>query len=246
MKCLILAAGYATRLYPLTLNEPKPLLPVGGRPILDWLMDDLSGIIDDFIVVTNHRFFSRFTEWADARPQQITVLDDGSKNNGTRLGAVRDIQYAVDARQIRDDLLVAAGDNLLDFSLHGFIRYFEKKKTTCVMRYWENDREKLQKTGVLTADENDRILEMREKPIEPQTHWASPPFYIYRSDDLCYVKEAIDTGCPTDAPGSLIGWLIHKVPVHAFLMPGQRYDIGDLNSYQNAQKEYRGIAGRSG
>ena len=239
MKCVILAAGYATRLYPLTKNFPKPLLKVGGKPILDWLIDDIdsSGLVDEFIVISNHRFAHIFEEWA-AGKASVTVLDDGTSSNETRLGAVRDIQFAIDQLKLDDDLLVMAGDNLLDFSLVRFIEYAREKGTSCVMRYYEPSVERLHKTGVATIDENDLILQMEEKPAEPKSHWCCPPFYFYRRSDVPLVKVGIDSGCGVDAPGSFIAWLATQTPVHAFEMPGTRFDIGSLDSYEEAKRKY--------
>ena len=133
MKCLILAAGYATRLYPLTENYPKPLLKVGSKTILDWLIDDIdsSGRVDGFVVISNHRFAHVFEDWA---PAGVTVVDDGTSSNETRLGAVCDIQFAIDRLALDEDLLVIAGDNVLDFSLCRFIDYAQSKGTSCIMR----------------------------------------------------------------------------------------------------------------
>ena len=243
MKCLILAAGYATRLYPLTENFPKPLLTVGSKSILDWLLEDIdkSGVVDQYIVISNHKFAHHFQTWADGHPLPITVLDDGTESNETRLGAVRDVQFAIDALALHDDLLVIAGDNLLDFSLTDFIAYQREKQTTCVMRYYEPSTEKLRKTGVAVVDEDDRILSMEEKPAEPKSHWCTPPFYIYKASDVGLVKVGIDSGCGVDAPGSFIAWLSGQTVVHAWEMPGQRYDIGNLASYEEVQKTYQGI-----
>jgi len=243
MKCLILAAGYATRLYPLTENFPKPLLTVGDKTILDWLLEDIdrSGAVDEYIVISNHKFARNFREWAARSPLPVTVLDDGTENNETRLGAVKDIQFAVDALGLRDDLLVIAGDNLLDFSLTGFIAYQREKQTTCVMRYWEESEAKLRKTGVAVVDENDLILDMQEKPAQPRSHWCTPPFYIYKASDVGLVRAGIASGCGVDAPGSFIAWLSGQTAVHAFAMPGRRYDIGNLASYEEVQRTYRGI-----
>ena len=241
MKCVILAAGYATRLYPLTENFPKPLLEVQGKPILDWLIEDIGEAVDEFIVISNHRFAEIFREWAAKRPEKIIVLDDGTSTNETRLGAVKDVQFAIESLGLQDDLLVIAGDNLLDFSLQSFIDYFKAKETTVIMRYYEPSVEKLHKTGVALVDETDRIIAMEEKPAEPKSHWCTPPFYIYRACDVPLVKKGIDAGCGTDAPGSFIAWLCTQTPVHAFEMPGKRYDIGNLASYEEVQKNYRGI-----
>ena len=154
---------------------------------------------------------------------------------------MRDIQFAIDALKLDDDLLVMAGDNLLDFSLKHFVRYAMEKQTTCVMRYFEHDEKRLLKTGVLTIDDQDLVLAMTEKSPTPATHWACPAFYYYRRKDISRVGEAIAEGCAVDAPGSLVAWLCQRTPVHAMEMPGRRYDIGNLASYQEVQQNYKGI-----
>ena len=134
-----------------------------------------------------------------------------------------------------------AGDNLLDFSLTKFVAYAQSKKASCVMRYYEPDRTKLLKTGVVTVDENDQILRMTEKSPTPETNWCCPPFYYYTREDARLVEKGIADGCGTDAPGSYIAWLCTQVPVYAMEMPGSRYDIGNLESYEMVQKIYKGI-----
>ena len=243
MKCLILAAGYATRLYPLTENFPKPLLKVGDKTILDWLVDDIDtlGVVDEYVVVSNHKFSHYFEEWAKNKEQKVTVVDDMTSTNETRLGAVKDIKYAIDVLSIDDDMLVIAGDNVLDFSLTRFIDYAEKKNTSCIMRYFEATEKKLQKCGVVSIDENDLITDMEEKTEHPKSNWCCPPFYYYTKKDAKLVKTGIESGCGIDAPGSYIAWLCTQTKVHAMEMPGKRYDIGNLESYENVQKEYKGI-----
>lgn len=243
MKCLILAAGYATRLYPLTENFPKPLLKVGEKPILDWLIDDIDtlGLVDEYVVISNHKFAHHFDAWAKEKPQKITVVDDGTESNETRLGAVKDIQFAVDTLGLEDEMLVIAGDNVLDFSLTKFISYAKEKGTSCIMRYYEESEEKLKKCGVVTVDDSDAVLDMTEKPEQPASHWCCPPFYFYTRDDAKLVEQGIAAGCGTDAPGSYVAWLCKQTKVHAMEMPGSRYDIGNLESYEKVQKEYKGI-----
>ena len=243
MKCLILAAGYATRLYPLTENFPKPLLKVGDKTILDWLIDDiaLSGTVDEFIVISNHKFAGHFRQWAGSHKHRITVVDDGTSTNETRLGAVCDIKFAIDALGLDDDMLVIAGDNVLDFSLVRFIDYARAKGTSCIMRYFEPDEKRLHKSGIVEIDDSDRILSMEEKPAEPRSHWCCPPFYYYTREDARLVGEGIAAGCGTDAPGSYIAWLSGRTTVHAMEMPGSRYDIGSLDSYKMVCAIYKGI-----
>ena len=230
-------------MYPLTENFPKPLLAVGDKTILDWLVDDIDtmGVVDEYIVISNHKYAHHFNAWAATKVQRITVIDDGTDSNETRLGAVRDIQFAIDQLKLDDDLLIIAGDNVLDFSLASFMVYARAKGTSCVMRYCEADHQKLQRCGVALTDENDLILSMEEKPANPKSHWVTPPFYFFTKKDAQLVKAGIEQGCGTDAPGSYIAWLCTQSPVHAMIMPGSRYDIGTLESYRKVQQTYCGI-----
>ena len=268
MKCIVLAAGYATRLYPITKNFPKPLLLVGEKTVLDWLVDDIaaSDAVDEFVIISNHRFFKYFDIWAKAKEQEwkaaaapsvcsepegavlpcgsavaskkITVVDDGTLHNDTRLGAVKDIIFAVNARKIDDDCLIIAGDNLLDFSFRSFIDYAISRNASCVMRYYEPEFPKISKSGCLVIDENEKVLEMQEKPPVPKSHWCCPPFYYYKRADIARISEAIADGCGTDAPGSYVAWLCKRAAVYAFEMPGKRYDIGDVESYNRVNEEF--------
>ena len=249
--CLILAAGYATRMYPLCENFPKPLLEVGSpsvghKTILGWLVDDVheSCGIGDFVLVSNHRFLDHFTSWTESKKKDagisITVLDDGSTSNDNRLGAVKDIEFAIESLGLSSDLLVLAGDNVLDFSFKGFVSYARSKGTTCIMRYHEPNTERLYKCGVVEIDADDRILSMEEKPAEPKSHWCCPPFYYYRKEDLPLVSKGIAEGCGTDAPGSFIAWLCTQTTVHAWEMPAARHDIGSLETYKEACRIYEG------
>jgi glucose-1-phosphate thymidylyltransferase len=245
MTSLILAAGYATRLYPLTENFPKPLLEVGGKSVLDWVMEDIDAIdqIERHVVVSNSRYLPHFKEWKEksSYSKDIILLDDGSTENENRLGAVKDILFAIEEVGLDEDLLVLAADNLLDFSFKGFVDYFGHKQATCIMRHHEPSIQRLQRTGVITIDESERVLMMEEKPTEPKSHWAVPPFYVYKREDISLLKEAIEEGCNTDAPGSFITWLSQKRPVYAYLMEGKRWDIGNLESYDRVKKEYPGM-----
>ncbi len=233
MIAILLCAGYATRLYPITENFPKPLLKIGSRPILNHLVADLSrgGFISKYVLVSNHKFVDFFTSWASQRKEDILVLDDGSTQNENRLGAVKDIQFAIEEGLIDDDVLVLAGDNLLDFSLNSFIHIFKRKKECCVMTHYEPNIEKLQKTGVIEIDTQKRILSMEEKPKLPKSHWAVPPFYIFDKKSLSKISEGIFKGCKVDAPGDFLSWLCQQTPVYAYTMPGRRFDIGTVGDY---------------
>lgn len=245
MKCIILAAGYATRLYPLTEHFPKPLLSVGKKSILDWLVDDLveHTDINEFIVISNHKFANQFEEWKGSkkqiRPYRISIIDDGTSTNESRLGAVKDIQLAIESQDVPDDVLVMAGDNILDFSLSDFVKFALKKNTSCVMCHEENDLKKQQKTAIVTVDSNACITSYEEKPQVPKGNLAVPPFYYYKKADVCRISEALEDGCGFDAPGSFAAWLSKKTPMHAYRMEGKRYDIGDLTSYEHVKTVFK-------
>ena len=243
MKCLILAAGYATRLYPLTKDFPKPLLKVKGKAILDWLIDDIDGSkdIDEYILISNHKFYDHFLSWSKGRKEKIMVLDDGTKTNEGRLGALRDIEYAVREANIHDDVLIIAGDNLLDFSLGKFIDYAKKKGASAIMRYLEPDKKKLLSCATLIVDGDDLVAMMEEKSPSPKSSWCAPPFYYCRQEDLLRINEAILDGVNVDAPGSFAAWLSSKSKVYAMKMPGCRYDIGDIASYEEVEGIYKGV-----
>lgn len=244
MKSIILAAGYATRLYPLTENFPKPLLSIGKSTILDRLLSDIDGIEDvsEHIIISNHKFIKHFEEWKakSSYKKTIKILDDGSTANENRLGAVKDLLFAIETLDIDEDILVLAGDNVLDFSLVDFVRYQKEKKSSVIMRHFEGELKKLQKTGVATIDENEKVLAMQEKPVNPASNWAVPPFYIYKSSDISVLKQLVESGaCATDAPGDFIASFCKKGTVYAWQMTGKRYDIGDMASYKAVQELYR-------
>ena len=210
---------------------------------MDWLVDDIdtSGLVDQYIVVSNHKFVHHFEKWAAGKKQNITVLDDRTSTNETRLGAVKDIQFAIDELELDDNLLIIAGDNVLDFSLVKFIQYAQEKKTSCIMRYCEPELKRLQKSGVLVVENDGLVINMQEKPMEPKSTWCCPPFYFIVKKDVPMVKKGIEEGCWTDAPGSFIAWLYKKVRVYAMRMPGKRFDIGTLESYKQIKATYGGI-----
>jgi glucose-1-phosphate thymidylyltransferase len=242
MKTIVLAAGYATRLYPLTENFPKPLLSIGKNTILGRLLDDIDRIPDvtEHIIVTNAKFAMMFESWAELRKSKrgakpITVLSDGTTTNETRLGAVRDLILAIETYNIDEDIMVLAADNILDFSLGEFVDEFNFTKTSMVMCYYETEIYKLQRTGVIVIDDERRVMLMQEKPEVPMSHWAVPPFYIYHKADLPLIRTSIENGCGFDAPGNLAHYLVDNSVVHAWRMMGKRFDIGSLDTYEEAK-----------
>lgn len=246
MKNIVIAAGYATRLGELTKNFPKPLLKIGENTILGRMLDDIDQIpdIDEHIIITNHKFAPVFHEWAARQHYQkpLRIVDDGTETNETRLGAVCDLLLAIngsaDSAPIDDDLLVVAADNLLFFSFREFVDFAKEKQTSCIMCHEQPSVEKLQRTGVVELDDNQRVLGMEEKPQQPKSHWAVPPFYIYLKKDIPLVRHSVENGCGKDAPGNLAHYMVEHTTMHAWRMTAGRFDIGSLDTYYEAQKLY--------
>lgn len=240
MKNIVIAAGYATRLGELTRNFPKPLLEIGSSTILGRMLDDIDRIpdIDEHIIITNHRFAPVFEDWAarQSYTKPLTVIDDGTSTNETRLGAVCDLLFAMERLKIDDDMLVVAADNILMFSFQEFVDFAKGKGTSCIMCHEQPSIERLQRTGVVVLDEDFRVLDMEEKPREPKSHWAVPPFYIYMKKDLPLVRHSVENGCGKDAPGNLAHYMVDNTVMHAWPMSAGRFDIGSLDSYEEAKQ----------
>ncbi len=271
MKNIVIAAGYATRLGELTKNFPKPLLKIGNNTILGRMLDDIDKIpeIYEHVIITNHKFASIFEEWIKTPfgspclggkldgvggkyQKPITIVDDGTETNETRLGAVCDLLLAINGEgtivtnnsslntnhYINDDLLVVAADNLLFFSFQEFVDFAKGKQTSCIMCHEQPSIEKLQRTGVVELDENNKVLGMEEKPQIPKSHWAVPPFYIYFKKDLELVRHSVENGCGKDAPGNLAHYMVEHTMMHAWPMSAGRFDIGSLDTYYQAVEKY--------
>lgn len=239
MKCIILAAGYATRLYPLTKNMPKPLLKVAGVSILDRIVHKIEPVkeIDEIILVSNHKFFLNFMRWSLSYKgaKKVTVLDDGTTSNENRLGAIKDIEFAVKQQAIHDDVMVLAGDNLFEFELTDFVDFFHEKKTDCITSHIIKNLERIKRTGVAELNQDGKLISFEEKPNEPKSNYAVPPFYIYRQSTIALIKEFLEEGNSGDAPGMYLSWLLKRKSIHAFLFEGDRYDIGTLKSYEEVE-----------
>ena len=242
MKNIVIAAGYATRLGELTKNFPKPLLMIGENTILGRMLDDIDRIpeIDEHIIITNHKFAGIFRKWAKdlhySKP--ITIVDDGTETNEMRLGAVCDLLFAMDKLAIDDDMLVVAADNLLFFSFQEFVDFARAKGTSCIMCHEQPSIEKLQRTGVVELDADNKVLGMEEKPQVPKSHWAVPPFYIYLKKDLELVRHSVENGCGKDAPGNLAHYMVEHTVLHAWKMSAGRFDIGSLDTYYEAVERF--------
>lgn len=238
MNALVLAAGYATRLYPLTRDCPKALLPIGGRPIIDYLLDDLETLpgMTHIYVVTNHRFIGRFQEWADAHPggKRLVLLDDGSHTPDDRRGAIGDIAWAIEHAGLRQRLLVVASDNLLPFRLRELVCFSESKGSDCITCYHAGNPERLRRTGIIARGDDGRVLRFEEKPLHPWSDLAVPPVYLYTPHTLPLFEEYLRAGCDPDSPGRFVPWLLERRPVFAYLFSGEPQDIGTPESYAEA------------
>jgi glucose-1-phosphate thymidylyltransferase len=245
VKAIVLAAGYATRLRPLTDEVPKPLLPVGGRPMIEWILDRLADVdeVDGVHVVTNSRYADVFRVWAD--PRDVAVHDDGTTTNEDRLGAIGDIQFAIDAAGLGgDDLLAIAGDNLFDFSLRDMVSWWRGKGTASAVAVYDvGDPELAKQFGVVALDEDERVAAFVEKPEEPPSTLAATATYIYHRDHVPLVARYLAEGNPPDQPGRLIAWLHRREPVYGYRFEGEWYDVGSREQLLEADNRLRERAG---
>ena len=238
MKALILAAGYATRLRPLTDTVPKQLLPVGGRPMVDWIADKIREAgIDDIHLVTNARFAGLFDAWA--KTAGVTVHDDGTTTNETRLGAIGDVRFVRDETAWDDDLLVIAGDNLFDYSLADFVHFAAEKSASAVAVYDVGDRELAKRYGIVDIDEDDRLTAFVEKPDDPPSTLAATATYLYSREHLGFVDTYLEEGNNPDQPGNFVAWLHRRQPVYAYRFAGGWYDVGDHAQLLEADNRLR-------
>ena len=243
MKALILAAGYATRLRPLTDDVPKMLLPLAERPMLDYLVDRLREVdeIDEIHLVTNARFADAFRDWA---PEEVTVHDDGTTSNEDRLGAIGDIAFAIERGGLEgEDLLIVAGDNLIGYSLAEFVDFWRGKDGSAIAVRDLGDRELLKQYGVVELDDDDRVVGLEEKPAEPKSDLAATAAYLYRAEHLARLPRYLAEGNPPDAPGNFMVWLHTREPVYGYRAEGEWHDIGDLGQLLEADNLLRGRAG---
>ncbi len=242
MKVLILAAGYATRLYPLTLNKPKPLLKVGSKTITDRIVEKIEAVknIDVIYIVTNDKFSTHFEKWAKKSPYKtpITIINDRTFSNETRLGAVGDMELVVSEEGIDDDLLVLGGDNLFEFDLMDFIRFARRKRGFAVALRDVGDKKAAKKYGIVTLDNNDKVEEFVEKPKEPKSTLAAMCVYYFPKEKLDLLKVYIDAGMNRDQPGHYISWLVSKGLVYGYTIKGEWFDIGDKKLLKLAHGVY--------
>jgi glucose-1-phosphate thymidylyltransferase len=240
VKAIVLAAGYATRLYPLTLNQPKPLLPVGGRPMLDRLLESLAGVgADRTYVVTNAKFAPQFGEWATARPE-VTVIDDGTTSEEDRLGAIGDIAFVLDEVGIDEDLVVVAGDNLFSDDLSEFGEVCRARNAPVLAVYDIGDLTQMSKYNAIETDDEGRITYFEEKPQHAASTLTGIALYFYPRRMLPLIRQYVAEGNNPDQPGRLVQWLYPRTAVYTWPVPGRWYDIGSAETLLEADEVFSG------
>lgn len=245
MKALILAAGYATRLYPLTKDYPKPLLEVKGRPIISYIIEKLDAVsaIDEIYIVTNNKFFLKFKKWLKLikSSKKITLVNDLTKNNQDRLGAVGDINFVIKQQKIKDDFLVVGGDNLFSGSLQGFLKFLEKRKRNVSLGIYRLKQKKdASRYGVVKLDKQKKVISFEEKPQEPKSSLVAMCLYYIPKNYLSLVARYIKSSKTkkVDATGSYIVWLKKKINVYGYVFSGVWFDIGDYKYLKAAKKNF--------
>jgi len=239
MKGIILAAGYATRLYPLTRDIPKPLLPVAGKATMEYILSHLLPVedIDVVYIITNDKFYPQFAEWKKGfdrkypTDKKIDIMNDGTSTNESRLGSIGDIDFVISKKGLNDDLLMIAGDSLFDFELDGMIHYFHEKNGCVLCAYRTGDMDILRRRGVIKIDDTNRIIDFKEKPKRPTSDIAVPAIHIYKRECLNLFGQYLSEGHNPDAPGYFVDWLYKKEPMYAYFFTGNCYDIGNAESY---------------
>jgi glucose-1-phosphate thymidylyltransferase len=240
MKAVVLAAGYATRLYPLTLDRPKPLLEVGGKPMLDWVHERLEAMgVDETIVVTNAKFTPHFERWAEGK-SHVTVVNDGTTSNDDRLGAIGDFAFVLDALALDDDVVVVAGDNLFQDDIAGFAVYGHEVDAPVIAVHDVGDPELMREYNQVEIDDEGRVLFMEEKPEVARTTLAAVALYYYPQRALPLVKRYLEEGNNPDQPGRLPEWLYRRTPVYTWRFPGEWFDIGSKEQLEEADRRFSG------
>jgi glucose-1-phosphate thymidylyltransferase len=236
VKAVILAGGYATRLYPLTRDRPKHLLEVGGRAILELLLERLPlDELDAVYVVTNAKFADRFRGWAESYPADVVVLDDGTTSEDDRLGAIGDLQLVIESQGLDDDLIVAAGDSIFTERLDDFARFGRERDAAAIAVYDVGDLEAMKQLSSIGVDADSRLVTFEEKPEKPESTLAGIALYFYPRAILPLVGQYLAEGNNPDQPGRLVGWLYQRTPVYAWRVPGRWFDIGTPETLAEAE-----------
>jgi glucose-1-phosphate thymidylyltransferase len=245
MKLIILAAGYATRLYPLTLNQPKPLLPVAGKPMLEHVLDNIANIkyIDHAYIVTNAKFGTHFENWARTYRHPnlhfgFTIVNDGSTDDSNKLGAIGDLHLVIKKHEINDDIIIVGGDNLFSNDLAAFGDYCKEKNAPVTGVYDVGDLEAIKKYNAIEIDEQQRIIYFEEKPQVPKSTLTGIALYYYPTATLPLIQQYIAEGNNPDQPGRLVQWLYPRVPFYVWKVPGLWYDVGSIETLEEANRVF--------
>jgi glucose-1-phosphate thymidylyltransferase len=244
MKAIILAAGYATRLRPLTDTWAKELLPVGGRPIIDRIVDAVTAVelVDEIHVVTNARKADAFARWAEGR--DVIVHDDGTSSNDDRLGAIGDMLFVVEQAGLDDDLLVIAGDNLFEFSLAEFAAFWRSKGTASAVAVRDvGSLELAAHYGIVALDDDARVVDFEEKPADPPSTLAATATYLFHREHARLIATYLEGEHGADQPGRFVGWLQRHEPVYGWVFDATWYDIGNHEQLLEADNRLRAAAG---
>ena len=248
MKLIILAAGYATRLYPLTLNQPKPLLPVAGKPMLEHVLDKIGGVsyIDHAYIVTNAKFTPHFENWAKEyrNPKlnfDFTIVNDNSTDDSNKLGAIGDMHFVITKHDINDDIIMVGGDNLFSHDLTAFGEYCLEKNAPVTGVYDVGDLEEIKKYNAIEIDESNRITYFEEKPKLPKSTLTGIALYYYSKGTLPLIHQYIADGNNPDQPGRLVQWLYPRVPFYVWKVPGIWFDIGSIESLEEANQVFSNL-----
>jgi glucose-1-phosphate thymidylyltransferase len=245
MEALILAAGYGTRLYPLTKSMPKPLLNVGDKPIVEHILKKIEVVpdVEEVCIVVNNKFHKKFEEWRrnykSAKP--IRLINDGTTDDSNKLGAIRDIELVIDESKIDDDLLIIAGDNILVFDIQKFYNFYKEKNSFCVGLFRIDELSLVSRYSNVKLDSENRITDFVEKPSKALSNLIAICLYIFPREDSSLVRRYLEEGNNPDAPGYFMQWLVRKKKVYGYEFSGEWLDIGDINSYKRANEEFRYI-----
>ena len=246
MKAIILCAGYATRLYPLTLDKPKPLLDIAGKPMIEYIMDRIIDIdaLDEIYVVTNNKFCKHFENWTENFnfPKKITIINDGTSTEDDRLGAIGDIHYVVANKKINEEVLIIAGDNLFEFDLKKLNSFFLQKNSSVIALYDVKDLELIRgKYGAVEINQENKVVDVEEKPMNPKTTLANTACYIFAKNDVIELEKCIQEHDKPDNLGDFVKYLSMKKDVFGLPFEEKWVDIGNKEQLAEARKHYEKI-----
>lgn len=240
MKCVLLAAGYGSRMQNLLGDVPKALAPLGSQVLLDTLMEQLVRLDLQTYLVSNSRYYDQFQAWQAKSGWPVELLDDGSTEPANRLGAIGDLAFVIKQLNLKDDLLLLAADNFIGFSLRGLLKTFQDRPRPYIAVRENSDMQDQKRRGVVSLDENLRVTSFVEKPAVPLSNFASVPIYLLPASSLSYLDGYLASGFNNDAPGHYVSYLVKRLPVYGWPVPGDIYDVGNPASYRRLLASFDG------